>query len=163
MGYDVGRDVFKATSLVGYSHSKGHSFARVVSQKGQHHVIAQAVLQWFQELGIGGQVRIRTDPEPAIVSFVESLARRRPEAFTLLETTTAGSSSSIGGAEIMIGFWQGNFVYFDWRQKSAGKFLWTCSMDRFLGLCNMQAGYTRDITCNDMRIVREHFMKHCIL
>lgn len=60
---------------------------------------ASLVVRFLHEAGLHDRLIIRTDSEHSIISVAQQVAKSRVPAITLLETTTAGSSSSLGSGE----------------------------------------------------------------
>ena len=80
-----------AIVLVGMMKGTGFAFAKVVSRKGKSDPMAVAdILQWCRtEVGLHGELRVRTDGEPAIQALAADFAVRRARLSTLVETTPA--------------------------------------------------------------------------
>ena len=77
-----------------------YGFGRVVQAKGRSDATALLALNaWYQEAGLNGDIRLRTDGEPAIRAVARAAAIRRAPAVSLLETSPVGSSDSLGSCE----------------------------------------------------------------
>ena len=90
-----------AIVLVGMMKGTGFAFAKVVSCKGKSDPLAVAGrLQWCRtEVGLHGELRVRTDGEPAIQALAADFAVRRAPLSTLVETTPAYSPGSVGACD----------------------------------------------------------------
>ena len=87
-----------APILIGATRRTGYSFASAVRRKGAGDVgVVDDVISWLREAGLSGQLRIRSDGEPAIKALVAAVVRRHGAA--VQETTPVKSSSSLGAAE----------------------------------------------------------------
>ena len=92
------------TLLVAVYRQTGYCFASTCLGKGSADpwVVGQLVA-WLSEIGCMGPVILRTDSEPAIHLVASAIGRMRGNVQTIVQTTPVGSSSSLGGAERMIG------------------------------------------------------------
>lgn len=74
--------------------------AHVVPAKGADtEWVTQQIVRDIKRLGYFGRVILRSDQEPAIVAFLEQVARSRADEPTVLEHSPVGDSQSNGAAE----------------------------------------------------------------
>ena len=78
----------------------GSIFANLVEIKGRlDTMVVKGVLRWLLELGHASALRIRTDPEPAIMAIAQATARARGDVTTVVETSPVASKGSLGACE----------------------------------------------------------------
>lgn len=76
-----------------------YSLACQVAHKGRDHQAVRIVLKFLHECGIQGRLIVRTDRETSMQRLSQMIANARGDQETILETTSPGSSSSLGSAE----------------------------------------------------------------
>jgi hypothetical protein len=78
----------------------GSIYANLVEVKGRlDTMVIKGVLRWLLEIGRAGSLRLRTDPEPAMMAIAQAIARGRGEQTTVVETTPVNSKGSLGACE----------------------------------------------------------------
>ena len=91
-----------APILVGASRNDGHGLAVLARSMGRgDRDTLQEVMEWLNESGLTGLLRLRTDHGPSIRAVAQEIAARRQPARTVLEVTPVASHSSLGQAERM--------------------------------------------------------------
>lgn len=86
--------------LIGFVKPGGYGFANAVSVKGGRDSVVLANLQrYLLEAGLAGDIRVRTDQEPAAKQMAKLLAVARRPARTIVEESPVKSSSSMGAVE----------------------------------------------------------------
>ena len=91
--------------LIGILVKNGYGYAATALAKGAigDRALIADLLRFFQEAGIGGRLRLRTDGEPAIAAVARAVAVARgsenDEPLTIVEESPNKSSASLGSAE----------------------------------------------------------------
>jgi len=97
------RDVVGGPSvpvLVGKDRGSGAIVAHVVPEKGAGlEWTAKQVCRDLMKLGLSGQIALKGDQEPALVSLIEAVIRLRSENITVPEYSPVGVSQANGRAE----------------------------------------------------------------
>ena len=84
--------------LIGWRDWAGDGFAAVSRQKGRGDPLPiTSFVQWLNEHGVHGDVRLRSDPEPAIEAVAQAIAGQRGGSKTFIERSVPHSCLSIGG------------------------------------------------------------------
>ena len=61
--------------------------------------VMRGMARWLLEIGRTGPLRVRSDPEPSILSLVQELARIRGSNVTVVECSPVASKGSLGSCE----------------------------------------------------------------
>ena len=89
-----------AVVLIAVARPSNFGFACMARTKGRQDTLqAHLLVRFLQEAGLGGDIRLRNDSEPAVANVCEQVAKLRGSAGTIVEETVKDSHSSLGGAE----------------------------------------------------------------